>query len=114
MIGKTRGIVISVIAFLGILCIGSGIAMPMLITFEQKNLVKLTITQKRVSKAKSNEIKLKNMESEINTPISVKIEDYLVYELDDKIIKNLKLDTSNVNVTQAGSYTYTITYKKKT
>lgn len=115
MIGKTRTIVISTIASLGVLCVSSGIAMPMIIKFEEpKNIIKFKITQKRVEKAKSNEIKLKDMESEINTPISVDIKDYLVYDLDSKILKNLKLDTSNINVTQAGSYTYTITYKKKT
>lgn len=115
MFGKTRTITISTIAFLGILCISSGIIMPMVIKFEEpKNIVKFKITQKRVAKAKSNEIKLKDMESEINTPISVDIKDYLVYDLDSKILKNLKLDTSAVNVVQAGTYTYTITYKKKT
>ena len=115
MIEKTRTIVIATIAFLGVLCITSGIIMPKVIKLEEpKRIVKLKITQKRVAKAKTNEIKLKDMESEINTPISVKIEDYLVYDLDSKILKSLKLDTSSVNVTQAGSYTYTITYKKKT
>lgn len=115
MVGKTRAITISTIAFLGVLCITSGVIMPMVIKFEEpKNIVKLKITQKRVAKAKSNEIKLKDMESEINTPISVDIKDYLVYDLDNKILKNLKLDTSAVNVVQAGTYTYTITYKKKT
>ena len=115
MIDKTRTIVISTVACLGILCISSGIAMPMIIKFEEpENIIKFKITQKRVAKTKSNEIKLKDMESEINTPISVDIKDYLVYDLDSKILKELKLDTSNINVTQAGSYTYTITYKKKT
>lgn len=114
MIGKTRIFVISAIAFSGILLIGSGIALPLVINPEPENVIKFKITQKRVAKAKTNEIKLKDMESEINTPISVNIKDYLVYELDTKILKNLKLDTSAVNVTQAGTYTYTITYKKKT
>lgn len=111
---KTRIITISTIAFLGVVCITSGIIMPLVITFEPQNTIKFTITQKRVAKAKTTEIKLKDMESEINTPLSVDINDYLDSDLDDKIRKALKLDTSAVNVTQAGSYTYTITYKKKT
>lgn len=114
MDGKTRKIVVSTIALLGILSTSSGIIMPMVIKFEPENKIKFTITQKRVAKAKTNEIKLKDMESEINTPISVDIKDYLVYDLESKILKQLKLDTSAVNVTAAGSYTYTITYKKKT
>lgn len=111
---KTRIITISTIAFLGVVCITSGIIMPLVITFEPQNTIKFTITQKRVAKAKTTEIKLKDMESEVNTPLSVDINDYLDSDLDDKIRKALKLDTSAVNVTQAGSYTYTITYKKKT
>ena len=110
---KTRIITISTIAFLGVVCITSGIVMPLVITFEPQNTIKFTITQKRVAKAKTTEIKLKDMEGEINTPLSVDINDYLDSDLDDKIRKALKLDTSAVNVTQAGSYTYTITYKKK-
>lgn len=115
MDGKTKKITLSAMAFLGILCITSGIVMPLVIKGkEPENIVKFKITQKKVAKTKTNEIKLKDMESEINTPISVDIKDYLVYELDNKILKQLKLDTSAINVTQAGSYTYTITYKKKT
>lgn len=111
---KTRVITISTIAALGVLCIASGVIMPLVITFEPENIIKFTITQKRVAKAKTNEIKLNDMESEINTPLSVDINDYLAYDLDSQVLKALKLDTSAVNVTEAGTYTYTITYKKKT
>ncbi len=115
MDNKTKKITISTIAVLGVLCIASGIIMPLVIKGkEPKNVVKFKIIQKRVAKTKDNEIKLKDMESEINTPISVDIKDYLVYDLEDKILKQLKLDTSAINVTVAGTYTYTITYKKKT
>ncbi len=113
MKGKVRIITVSTIAFLGVLCISSGIIMPAVIKTEGKQVIKFSISQKRVSKAKKNELKLKDMESEINTPLSVNIKDYLVYDLEDKILKKLKLDTSTVNVTEAGTYTYTITYKKK-
>ena len=115
MDNKTKKITISTIAVLGVLCIASGVIMPLVIKGkEPKNVVKFKIIQKRVAKTKDNEIKLKDMESEINTPISVDIKDYLVYDLEDKILKQLKLDTSAINVTVAGTYTYTITYKKKT
>ena len=44
------------------------------------------------------------------------VKDYLenANDIDNKIINELQLDTSMVNVNQAGDYTYTITYKKKT
>ena len=52
---------------------------------------------------------------DINNPISVDVKDYLeeVDKLSEETLKNLKLDTSLVNINQAGTYQYTITYKKK-
>ena len=47
----------------------------------------------------------------MNTPLSVKITDYLDCAVTDEVLANLKLDTSTVNVTQPGTYTYTITYQ---
>ena len=75
----------------------------------------VAINEGQVMQFKTNEIKLKDIELEINTPLSVDIKDYLedYKSIDDTILKSLKLDTSDVNVTQAGKYTYTITYKKK-
>lgn len=102
--------------FLGALCITSGIAMPkMFAVTETSEIVKLSVTQKKVSVCKSNEIKLNDIEIEINNPLSINAKDYLKNpsDIDNAIIKNLKLDTSNVNTTQVGKYTYTITYDKK-
>ena len=57
---------------------------------------------------------MKNLTIEVNTPLSVKIIDYLDSAVSDEVLANLKLDTSSVNVTEPGTYNYTITYKKKT
>ena len=52
--------------FLGALCITSGIAMPkMFAVTETSEIVKLSVTQKKVSVCKSNEIKLNDIEIEI-------------------------------------------------
>lgn len=101
--------------FLGCLCICSGIAMPKIINFETNDVVKLSVTQKKVSKCKSNEIKLKEISIEVEQPLSANTKDYLTTpdDIDEGIINRLKLDTSNVNVNNVGSYTYTITYNKK-
>jgi len=111
---KTINIIVSVFTFLGITCIVSGAVMP---SFAPpiENVVKVTVEQKRVSGALTNEIKPKDIEVEINNPLSVDIRDYLenVDQIDKSIIKKLKLDTSLVNIHQAGSYTYTITHEKK-
>ena len=102
--------------FLGALCITSGIAMPkMVASSETSEVVKLSVTQKKVSTCKSNEIKLNDIDIEVNNPLSVSAKDYLKNpsDIDESIINRLKLDTSSVNTTQVGNYTYTITYNKK-
>lgn len=99
----------------GILFIGSGITMNLMA--EPPKIVKtdFEVVQKRVSETKTNEIKLKDMELEINQPLSVSVKDYLenLEEIDLGIVRNLKLDTSMVNPQQAGTYTYTIAYQRK-
>ena len=113
---KQRYIIVGVTAAWGLIFIGSGISMSFMNTPITKTTKELKITQKRVANMKSNEILLKPMEQEINQPISMNVKDYLenANDIDNKIINELQLDTSMVNVNQAGDYTYTITYKKKT
>lgn len=116
MKNNLSNILVGSFAFLGVLCISGGIAIPkMTATTETSKIVKLSVTQKKVSTCKTNEIKLNEIEIEVNNPLSVDAKDYLINpsNIDDSIIKLLKLDTSNVNNTQVGKYTYTITYDKK-
>lgn len=113
---KEKRIISIACATWGIILITSGSIMTTMIkepTTTPKT--KLSVTQKRVSETKSNEIKLKELTLEVNQPLSVDAKDYLekIENIETKVLNNLKLDTSNVNVTQAGTYTYTITYKKK-
>ncbi len=110
---KIRLITVSSFALLGILCISSG---TMYSKLQQKNVKQTSLVivqQKRISKKEDIILKLKNFEIEVNTPLSVKIADYLEEPVKDEILVNLKLDTSNVNVTQPGVYQYVITYKQK-
>ena len=113
---KQKYIIAGFTAVWGLVFIGSGVSMSLMNTPVTKTKNELKVTQKRVANMKSNEIRLKSMEQEINQPISMNIKDYLenVNDIDEKIINELQLDTSMVNVNQAGNYTYTITYKKKT
>lgn len=106
-----------VVAVWGVFLISSGTVMstkvkPIINTKYNLNIEKKKIAQ---AQAKTNEIKLKDITIEINTPISVNIKDYLedIENLSTETLKNLKLDTSLVNINQAGTYQYTITYKKK-
>ena len=113
---KQKYIIIGAIAVWGVIFIGSGVTMSFMNKPVTKTKTELKVTQKRVANMKSNEILLKSMEQEINQPLSVNIRDYLenVEDIDEDIINDLQLDTSMVNVNQAGDYTYTVTYKKKT
>lgn len=113
---KQRNIIVAVIAIWGIIFIGSGITMNFMDKPITKTKRELKVTQKRVANMKSNEIRLKNMEQEINQPLSVNVKDYLenANDIEEGILRELQLDTSMVNVNQAGNYTYTIKYKKKT
>lgn len=112
---KQMKIISIALASWGVLLIGSGTTMSIMAKPVEKPKVELKVIQKRVATTKTNEIKLKDMELEINQPLSVNVKDYLedVDNIEDKIIRNLKLDTSMVNVNEAGTYTYTISYKKK-
>ena len=106
-----------IIAFWGIIFIGSGLVMNKTYKPKEKIRYSLNIEEKIISQAqaKTNEIKLKDLEIEINNPISMNIEDYLenISNIEMSVLKVLKLDTSLVNITQAGTYQYTITYNKK-
>ncbi len=114
---KERVILSAVIAVWGMVFIGSGAIMQKQMKPTIRTSYTLDVKSRRIPEiqAKTNEIKIKDITLEINNPLSVNVEDYLdgVDKLDDKVLKSLRLDTSLVNINQAGDYQYTITYKKK-
>ena len=105
------------LATFGVLLIISSLIMNAQVKPIVETKYTVSISSKRIeqAQAKTNEIKLKKIEVEINNPISVDIKDYLedVDKISDETLKSLKLDTSLVNINQAGNYQYTIKYKKK-
>ena len=115
---KQKRIISIILASWSIFLIISGIIM----NHQVKPIINTTYTLKIETKkiaeqqAKTNEIKLKDIEIEINNPISIDIRDYLENsdKISDTALKALKLDTSLVNINQAGTYQYKISYKKKT
>ena len=108
-----RIITVTALSLLGILSIVSGIMYNSLQSNKVEEKVIVIVEQKQVSKENDINIKLKNLTIEVNTPLSVKIIDYLDSAVSDEVLANLKLDTSGVNVTESGTYNYTVTYKKK-
>lgn len=108
-----RIITVTALSLLGILSITSGVMYNSLQANNMEEKVLIIVEQKQVSKENDIDIKLKNLTIEANTPLSVKIIDYLDSAVSDEVLANLKLDTSGVNVTEPGTYNYTVTYKKK-
>ena len=106
-----------VIAVWGVFLVISGITMNLNKKTVNKVNYRLDVSNKKIAsaQAKKIEIILKDVEVEINNPISVNVKDYLKDgdKIDEKIIKQLELDTSLVNISQAGTYTYIVKYNKK-
>lgn len=110
--------VLSVItAIWGVTFITTGLVMNNKMKPIVHTVYSLKVESKKIAEAqaKTNEIKLKDIEIEINTPISVDIKDYLqdVNNINEEVLKSLKLDTSLVKINEAGEYPYTIVYNKK-
>jgi len=112
---KETRIISLALASWGVIMLGSGFTMKSMIKPTEVKKNDLEVVHKRVAEIKTNEIKLKDMEIEINQSLSVDVKDYLenLADIDQEVLKSLKLDTSMVKVNEAGSYTYTISYKKK-
>ena len=103
------------LAIWGIIFISTGLILNMQDRTEIQNKYSLDIKTKQVQDLRVNEIVLKDMELEVNNPLSVDPKDYVENSdtLDQSILKALKLDTSMVNINEPGIYTYTITFKTK-
>ena len=110
---STRFLLITTLNILGILSIASGIMYSSLQKKASKKTILVVVEQKQIQKEIDANIKLKNLTIEINTPLSIKIVDYLESAVSDEVLANLKLDTSSVDVTKVGTYSYTVTYKQK-
>ncbi len=113
MDGKTRIITIATFAFLGVYSITCGSLYPKYQEAKTPKTSFLLIEQKEVGIKKEVQLKLKEITTEVNIPLSVQITDYLEEPVTSEVLAELKLDTSEVNVQQPGEYKYTIFYKKK-
>ena len=114
---KEKKLLAIILAAWGIVLVGSGFSMNKQLKPIINKKYTLSVSNRQIPKAqaKSKEIKLKEVEVEVNNPISVNVKDYLENpdKLDEKILKSLRLDTSLININEPGEYEYTITYKKK-
>ncbi len=113
-IKETRIIAIALTSW-GLILTGSGYVMKSMSKPKPIEKENLEIVYKRVNEVKSNEIKLKDIELEINKTLSVDVKDYLenIENIDSEVLKELKLDTSMIKTTEPGTYTYTVSYNKK-
>lgn len=113
---KELRIISLTLASWALILIGTGTAMNTKETTVVKSTYTVSVSKNKVAETKTNEIKLKEMTIEVNNPLSVDVKDYLenVENIDAGVLASLKLDTSKVNTQEAGTYTYTISYKRKT
>ena len=92
---KIRLIVVSSFTLLGILCISCGCLYSKLDQESNNQTIALVVSQKMQDNEKADfNIKLKNFEIETNTPLSIKIADYLDETVSDEVLANLKLQIS--------------------
>ena len=103
------------LALSGIISTTSGLILNKMNAQPKNTKVEVKVIEKQVAKIKSNIPILKDVTVEVNEPISVDVKEYITNmdDISEKALKQFKLDTSLVNVTQAGKYTYTISYKSK-
>lgn len=103
------------LTFSGLLSTTSGIVLNSMDIKPTKNKIKVKVVEKQVSRIKTNVPVLKDIEVEVNEPISVDVKEYIsnLDDIDHSILRDFKLDTSLVNLTQAGKYAYTISYDGK-
>lgn len=99
----------------GILGLTSGAVLNKTTIKKPKKQVKIKVVENQIPKKKETVPILKEITIEVNVPLSVAINDYIenLETLDKTLLKKFKLDTSLVNVTQPGTYTYAISYKEK-
>ena len=112
---KEKTILSISIAVWGVILLGSGLVLNAQDRTITQTVYSLNVNSKRVAQQRTNEIKLKEIEIEVNTPLSTDVKEYLedIENLDESIYDYLRLDTSTVKISEPGEYTYTITYRKK-
>ncbi len=114
---KNKGtkILILSLTFSGLLSTSTGIVLNNMKVNTSSSKIDVKVVEKQVARLKSNVPTLKELEVEINEPISVDVKDYIsnIDDISSNVLRAFKLDTSLVNVTQPGKYTYYIQYNNK-
>lgn len=114
---KNKGtkILILSLTFSGLISTTTGIVLNNMKVNTSTNKIGVKVVERQVARLKSNIPVLKDLEVKINEPISVDVKDYIsnIDDISSNVLRAFKLDTSLVNVTQAGKYSYTIQYNGK-
>lgn len=114
---KNKGtkILILSLTFSGLLSTGTGIVLNNMKVNTSSSKIDVKVIEKQVARLKSNVPVLKDLEVIIDEPISVDVKDYIsnIDDISPEVLRLFKLDTSLVNVSQPGKYTYYIQYNNK-
>lgn len=105
---KTRIILTSTLAIIGLILSGTGIYLELtdhpLAKVEIKINYDTPIEQDLI-------ITLKEIKLPINSSLSMDIQNYIEEPVENNILQSLVLNTTKVDMTKTGTYPYTITYK---
>lgn len=108
---KTRMILTSSLAILGLVMTSTGVYLEMT-TKKQEPIEKKQNTD--IPLKEPLDITLKELKLALNSSLSMDIQSYIEEPVENQILQNLVLDTSKVDTTKVGSYPYTITYQNQT
>lgn len=102
---------------IALICVGKGMDNDDNVITKKTYSINITKKQEASAQQKTVDLVLKQFELEVNTPLSTNAKDYIenpetFSELQLRQLSDT-LDTSEVNITQPGTYKYSMIYKKK-
>lgn len=109
---KTRMILTSSLAILGLAMTSTGVYLEM--TSMTKDSIMEENRNNDIPLEEKLELTLKELTLPLNSSLSMDIQNYIEEPVENKILQSLILDTSKVDTTKIGTYTYTITYQDQT
>ncbi len=110
---KTRIIITSSLTILGLGMIGTGTYMELALPTSTALSYNETKRNPDIPIEEDLVITLKELHLSLNAALSMDVQSYINEPVANPILQQLVLDTSKVDMTKVGSYTYTITYQKK-
>lgn len=111
---KSRLILTTFLAITGAGMLGSGLYLQFMRAPEVKSKNKInTMVNNDIPIEEDLKITLKELKLSLNQALSMDIQNYIEEPVENSILQRLTLDTSKVDMSKVGTYTYFITYQDK-